>query len=73
MKYEPHHKLQLQANDKNIAYDRLKTNKPDYYRIAGYFRGIYISRISRKHSPSMKIKILKNQKRGRGHQKGVWF
>ena len=30
------------------------------YRIAGYFRGIYISRISRKHSPSMKINILKN-------------
>ncbi len=29
------------------------------YRIAGYFRGVYISRISRKHSQSSKIKILK--------------
>ncbi len=30
------------------------------YCIAGYFRGIYISRISRKHSQSSKIKILKD-------------
>ncbi len=29
------------------------------YRIAGYFRGVYISRISRKHSQSSKIKIVK--------------
>ncbi len=30
------------------------------YRIVGYFRGVYISRISRKHSQSSKIKILKD-------------
>ena len=29
-----------------------------YYRIAGYFRGVYISRISQEHSQSSKIKIL---------------
>ncbi len=29
------------------------------YRIAGYFRGVYILRISRKHSQSSKIKIVK--------------
>ncbi len=33
---------------------------PTIYRIAGYFRGVYISRISRKHSQSSKIKILKD-------------
>ncbi len=31
------------------------------YRIAGYFRGVYISRISRKQSQSSKIKIVKKQ------------
>ncbi len=29
------------------------------YRIAGYFRGVYISRISRKQNQSSKIKIVK--------------
>ncbi len=28
------------------------------YRTAGYFRGVYISRISREHSQSSKIKIV---------------
>ncbi len=28
------------------------------YRIAGYFRGVYISRISREHNQFSKIKIL---------------
>ncbi len=37
----------------------LKNVKTRNYRIAGYFRGVYILRISRKHSQSSKIKILK--------------
>ncbi len=35
------------------------TSEHARYRIAGYFRGVYISRISRKHSQSLKIKIVK--------------
>ena len=43
------------------------------YHIAGYFRGIYISRISRKHSSSMKIKILKIKRGGVVIKKGASF
>ncbi len=32
------------------------------YRIAGYFRGVHISRILREHSQSAKIKIVEKKK-----------